>query len=86
MKPSLLLPILASFALRVVVADIHPAGLVQAIVKQEQQPANLTAICGQEGTDVQKAMPSMCSSSSESAAQSAFISTCSEAGSSLGQL
>jgi hypothetical protein len=87
MKAPLLLPVLASLALRVLantpLIDTPPACLLQAVNTQEQ-PGNLTAVCGKEATDVQKAIASMCSSS-ESAAQSAFISTCSAAGSSVGE-
>ncbi|KIX94394.1 uncharacterized protein Z520_09780 [Fonsecaea multimorphosa CBS 102226] len=81
MKTSLLLQFVA-LAVRVVLADIPPACLLSAVNTQDQ-PGNLSSICGNEATDVQKAIASMCSGNAVSVAQSAFISTCSVAGSSV---
>ncbi|KIW31953.1 uncharacterized protein PV07_03539 [Cladophialophora immunda] len=80
MKTSLLLPFVA-LAVRVL-ADIPPACLLSAVNTQDQ-PGDLSSICGDEATDVQKAIASLCSGNAVSAAQSAFISTCSAAGSSV---
>lgn len=81
MKTSIILPILVSFAVRVL-ADVPPACLLNAVNTQED-PSNLSAVCGNEANDVQKAIASLCSGNVVSVAQSAFISTCSVAGSSV---
>ena len=80
MKTYVLLPIVA-FALRVL-AEVPPACLLNAVNTQDN-PADLAAICGKEALTVQEAIANMCDSN-QPAAQSAFISTCSAAGSSVG--
>lgn len=83
MKAALILPVLASLAVKVL-ADLPPACLLSAVNTQDE-PSDLSAICGNEATDVQSAIASLCSGSAVSMAQSAFISTCSAAGSSVGK-
>ncbi|EXJ77788.1 hypothetical protein A1O3_10017 [Capronia epimyces CBS 606.96] len=74
--------ILALFAAALgVLADVPPACLLNAVNTQDN-PSDLSAICGKEATDVQKAIASICGSN-QSVAQSAFIATCSGAGSSV---
>jgi len=84
MKASFLLPALA-FALRVLanvpLVDIPPACLLRAVNTQDN-PSDLSAVCGDEATAVQRAIASMCGDS-QSVAQTAFISTCSAVGSSV---
>lgn len=81
MKASLFFPI-AFFAVRVL-ADVPPACLLSAVNTQDE-PSDLSAICGSDAQDVQQAIASLCSDNA-SVAQSAFISTCSAAGSSVGE-
>ena len=82
MKPSFILSVFA-FAVRVL-ADVPPACLLAAVNTQDN-PADLSAVCGKEAPDVQHAIASLCSGDSQSIAQSAFIATCSSAGSSVGE-
>jgi len=80
MKTSFMLPILALVAR--VLADTPPACLLNAVNTQDS-PTDLASLCGKEATDVQKAIASLCNNNAVSAAQSAFIATCSGAGSSV---
>ncbi|KIX08167.1 uncharacterized protein Z518_02823 [Rhinocladiella mackenziei CBS 650.93] len=79
MKASLILPVFA-FTVRVL-ADVPPACLLNAVNTQDE-PGDLSAICGDDAIDVQEAIASMCGDN-QSVAQSAFLSTCSAAGSSV---
>ncbi len=82
MKPSLVLLPTFLFAVRAL-ADVPPACLLSAVNTQDN-PTDFSSLCGDEATDVQKAINSLCTSTNKSAAQSAFIATCSSAGSSVG--
>ncbi len=83
MKTSIILPILALAA--GVFAQQPPACLLNA-VNGQPDPSNLGAICAQKNaTSVQGAIASGCGSNAQ-VAQSAFIATCSSAGSSVGEL
>jgi len=73
--------ILSAVADQLVLADTPPACLLQALNTQSK-PSNLSAICGNEATDIQLAIASLCEPM-QLAAQSAFIATCSSAGSSV---
>lgn len=79
MKTSIILPLLA---LSVRVLAIPPACLLDAVNTQEE-PSDLSAICGNDAEEVQGAIASLCGDN-QSVAQSAFIATCSGAGSSVG--
>ncbi|KIW52948.1 hypothetical protein PV05_08555 [Exophiala xenobiotica] len=81
MKPSLVLLPTFLFAVRAL-ADVPPACLLSAVNTQDN-PTDFSSLCGDEATDVQKAINSLCTSTNKSAAQSAFIATCSSAGSSV---
>ncbi len=81
MKLSLILSVFASAI--GVLAAVPPACLLEAVNTQDD-PSDLSAICGNEATDVQQAIASVCGNN-QSVAQSAFISTCSSAGSSVGE-
>jgi hypothetical protein len=81
MKASIILPVLG-LAVRVL-ADTPPACLLNAVNTQDD-PSDLSSVCGDDAIDVQEAIASMCNGNAVSAAQSAFISTCSVAGSSVG--
>ncbi|KIV79881.1 hypothetical protein PV11_07422 [Exophiala sideris] len=72
---------LCALADQLVLADTPPACLLQAL-NTRSQPFNLSAICGNEATGIQEAIASLCEGM-QSAAQSAFIATCSSAGSSV---
>ncbi|EXJ86030.1 hypothetical protein A1O1_06399 [Capronia coronata CBS 617.96] len=80
MKNISVLPLLLAFAV-CVFADVPPACLLSAVNTQDD-PGDLAAVCGKEATDVQKAIASICGAN-QSVAQSAFIATCSGAGSSV---
>jgi len=75
-----LLPLLA-LAVRVI-AGSPPACLLSAVNTQDD-PSDLSSVCGNEATDVQQAIASLCGDN-QSVAQSDFIATCSAAGSSVG--
>ncbi|KIW13733.1 hypothetical protein PV08_08924 [Exophiala spinifera] len=83
MKASLVLPtLLALFGTRTLAAT--PPGCLLSAVNTQDNPTDLSSICGDEATEVQSAINSLCSgSTNKSAAQSAFIATCSAAGSSV---
>jgi len=81
MKPSVVLLPTFLFAVRAL-ADVPPACLLSAVNTQDN-PTDLSSLCGDEANDVQKAINSLCTSTNKSAAQSAFIATCSSAGSSV---
>lgn len=81
MKTTLLLPLLA-LAVRVFAA-VPPACLLSAVNTQDE-PGDLGAVCGNDALEVQEAIVSLCTGDYVAAAQSAFISTCSAAGSSVG--
>ncbi|KAK5370395.1 hypothetical protein LTR20_010187 [Exophiala xenobiotica] len=81
MKPSFVLLPAFLFAVRAL-ADVPPACLLGAVNTQDN-PTDLSSLCGNEATQVQKAINSLCTSTNKSAAQSAFIATCSSAGSSV---
>jgi len=78
MKTSIILPLLA---LSVRVLAVPPACLLNAVNTQDD-PSDLSAICGSEAQDVQAAIASGCGNN-QKVAQSAFIATCSSAGSSV---
>jgi len=80
MKTSFILPLIA-LATRVL-ADTPPACLLNAVNTQDD-PSDLSSVCGHDALDVQEAIASMCSGNAVSVAQSAFLSTCSGAGSSV---
>lgn len=83
MKATLVLPtLLALFSARTLAAT--PPGCLLSAVNTQDNPTDLSSICGDDATDVQSAINSLCSGSNKSAAQSAFIATCSSAGSSVG--
>ncbi|KAL6251488.1 hypothetical protein RBB50_001697 [Rhinocladiella similis] len=82
MKATLVLPtLLALFSARTLAAT--PPGCLLSAVNTQDNPTDLSSICGDDATDVQSAINSLCSGSNKSAAQSAFIATCSSAGSSV---
>jgi len=80
MKTSFILPLFALAAR--VLADTPPACLLSAVNTQDN-PSNLSSVCGNDALDVQEAIASLCSGNAVSVAQSAFLSTCSGAGSSV---
>ena len=80
MKSSIILPLLA-LAGRVLA--VPPACLLDAVNTQDE-PSDLSAICGADHKDVQQAIASLCGNN-QAVAQSAFVSTCSGAGSSVGK-
>lgn len=82
MKTTLLFSVLA-LAVRVFAA-VPPACLLSAVNIQDA-PGDLDAVCGDEALEIQEAIASMCTGDNISVAQSAFISTCSVAGSSVGE-
>jgi hypothetical protein len=82
MRSSIQLQVLALFALSARVLAVPPACLLNAVNEQDE-PSDLSAICGSEAETVQQAIVDMCGDNEE-AAQSAFIATCSAAGSSVG--
>ncbi len=81
MKASIILPLLALAAR--VLAAVPPACLLSAVNTQDN-PSDLSSVCGSDALDAQEAIASICSGNAMSAAQSAFLSTCSGAGSSVG--
>jgi hypothetical protein len=81
MKTSIALSLLA-LAARVLAAT--PPGCLLNAVNTQDDPTDLSSICGSDATDVQEVIASICPSGAVSAAQSAFIATCSGAGSSVG--
>jgi hypothetical protein len=74
--------LLALLALSARVLAVPPACLLNAVNEQDE-PSDLSAICGREAETVQQAIVDMCGDNEE-VAQSAFIATCSAAGSSVG--
>jgi len=74
--------ILSAIAFATGILAQPPACLLQA-VNTEASPGDLTSVCGNDATKVQKAIASLCGSN-QSAAQSAFVATCSGAGKSVG--
>jgi hypothetical protein len=76
------LQLLALIALSARVLAVPPACLLNAVNEQDE-PSDLSAICGREAETVQQAIVDMCGDNEE-VAQSAFIATCSAAGSSVG--
>ncbi|OCT51564.1 hypothetical protein CLCR_09116 [Cladophialophora carrionii] len=80
MKTSIILPVFA-LAARVLAAT-PPACLLNAVNTQDD-PSDLSSICGDDAIDVQEVIASVCNGNAVSMAQSAFISTCSAAGSSV---
>lgn len=83
MKTTLLFSTLV-LAVRVFAA-VPPACLLNAVNTQDL-PGDLDAICGDDALEIQGAIASLCTGDNVSIAQSAFISTCSVAGSSVGEL
>ena len=81
MKTSIILPLLA---LSVRVLAVPPACLLNAVNTQDD-PSDLGAVCGKEAQSVQEAIASLCGNN-QKVAQSAFIATCSGAGSSVGKI
>lgn len=82
MKVTFFLPALA-LAARVAVAAQPPACLLQAVNTQDN-PADMSAVCGDSASAVQSAIASICTGDNAPAAQSAFVATCSAAGQSVG--
>ncbi|KIV88479.1 hypothetical protein PV10_08162 [Exophiala mesophila] len=80
MKTTLLFSTLA-LAVRVFAA-VPPACLLNAVNTQDL-PGDLDAVCGDDALEIQEAIASLCTGDNVSIAQSAFISTCSVAGSSV---
>jgi hypothetical protein len=74
--------LLSIFALSSNVLATPPACLLAA-VNQQPNPANLTAVCGTNGRQVQQAIASICGSN-VAVAESAFAATCSSAGQTVG--
>jgi hypothetical protein len=83
MKTSVILSVFASVAVRVLAAT--PPGCLLSAVNEQPAPTDLPSICGKEATNVQSAIANICPTQFASAAQSAFIATCSSAGSSVGR-
>lgn len=81
MRASILLPIL-SLSLGVLA---NPPACLLGVVGQQDSPPNLSAICGDDAKDVQASLDKECSKDTKSAAQEAFISSCSAAGTSVGK-
>ena len=81
MKSTILLTFLALSSS--IIAATPPACLLAA-VNIEQNPSDLSVVCGKDATKVQSAIASMCTGSNVAQAQSAFVSTCSGAGVSVG--
>lgn len=82
MRATLLLPILS---LTLGALANPPACLLSAVGAQDS-PADLGAVCGDNAKDVQETIDADCKDKdSKSLAQEAFISTCSAAGSSVGE-
>lgn len=82
-------PLLTLLALAILptttLAATPPAYLLSA-VNQQANPANLNAICGDDARQVQDDVEVMCSLDGDrSVAQKAFLSTCREAGMSVGE-
>jgi hypothetical protein len=72
------------FALSSSVLATPPACLLAA-VNQQQNPADLSSVCGSNGHQVQQAIASICGSN-VAVAESAFAATCSSAGHKVGKL
>lgn len=71
------------FALSSSVLATPPACLLAA-VNQQQNPADLSSVCGANGHQVQQAIASICGSN-VAVAESAFAATCSSAGHTVGK-
>lgn len=79
---ALLLPAISAF---LPLAAANPPACLIAAIGEQEKPADLGAICGDDAKDVQAAIDSACQSENKSVAQEAFLSTCSAAGSSVGK-
>jgi hypothetical protein len=82
MKTTSTLLALTTLYLTTLVAANPPACLLSA-VNTHDDPSSLSALCGDDATDIQAEIDELCNSDTKSLAQEAFISTCSAAGSSV---
>jgi len=81
MRTSFIITILTAFVAQLVLA-IPPACLLQAVNTQDE-PTDMSAICGNNAKSLQSYMAQNCGSNADTA-QSAFIASCSAAGTKVG--